>query len=239
MTSEEEFRDLVERVRRGDEQAAAELVRRYEPEIRLEVRVRLRLRHPRLRRVLDSMDVCQLVLASFFVRAAAGQYDLERPEQLLHLLRDMARNKLADQAKFHQRRRRDLRREHAEEAGALDPAGKLETPSELVANRELLEAVRQRLSDEERGLVAGIPGAAASVPGERAGADLRRWAGAGVPLGAAPGLRGQRRPFVEAQRPGLYGDDGGWGHLRRAAPVTTVPHSCERGDLLAAGVLSL
>ena len=47
---------------------------------------RLRLTDPRLRRQYDSLDICQSVLASFFVRAAAGQYDLDRPEQLLKLL---------------------------------------------------------------------------------------------------------------------------------------------------------
>src|SRR5207253_5181912 len=78
------FRDLIRRVRAGDEAAAAELVQHYEPYIRRAVRVRLV--DPRLKRLVDSVDVCQSVLASFFVRAALGQYDLETPEQLLKLL---------------------------------------------------------------------------------------------------------------------------------------------------------
>ena len=32
------------------------------------------------------MDICQSVMASFFVRAALGQYQLNTPEQLLNLL---------------------------------------------------------------------------------------------------------------------------------------------------------
>ena len=75
MADEVSFRDLIGRVRHGDEQAAAELVRRYEPAIRRAVR--FRLTDPRLRRTCDSMDVCQSVLLSFFVRAASGQYDLD------------------------------------------------------------------------------------------------------------------------------------------------------------------
>jgi RNA polymerase sigma-70 factor (ECF subfamily) len=47
--------------------------------------------------VFDSMDICQSVLASFFVRAAAGQYDLQEPGQLIALLFRMARHKLAHQ----------------------------------------------------------------------------------------------------------------------------------------------
>ena len=58
------------RVRAGDEWAADEFVRRYEPAVRLEIR--LRLRDPRLRRLLEPADLCQSVLKSFFVRATSG-----------------------------------------------------------------------------------------------------------------------------------------------------------------------
>ena len=80
---------FIARIRAGDEQAAAELVRRFEPEIRLEVRTWLR-------RVFDSMDVCQSVLTNFFLRVAAGDFDLERPERLAALLAGIARNKLPE-----------------------------------------------------------------------------------------------------------------------------------------------
>src|SRR5262247_599815 len=96
----ETFAEFVRRIRAGDGQAAAEMVRRYEPLIRREVRLRTEDR--RLARVFDSMDVCQSVLASFFVRTAAGQYDLDRPEQLLQLLVTMARNKLVSAARRQQ-----------------------------------------------------------------------------------------------------------------------------------------
>src|SRR6516165_1899580 len=62
------FQDLIRRIRAGDPEAAAELVRRYEPTIRRAVRVRLV--DARLGALLDSLDVCQSVLASFFVRSA-------------------------------------------------------------------------------------------------------------------------------------------------------------------------
>src|SRR3954471_22077918 len=107
MADELSFRDLIGRVRRGDEAAAAELVRKYEPAIQRAVR--FRLTDPRLRRTCDSMDVCQSVLLSFFVRAASGQYDLDTPEQLLRLLTTMARNKLLNQARLDHAARRDSR----------------------------------------------------------------------------------------------------------------------------------
>ena len=151
MAEEPPFRDLVRRVRAGDARAAAELVRLYEPSIRTVVRCRLA--GPALRRLLDSADICQSVLASFFVRAAAGQYDLERPEHLLQLLVGMIRNKVAFHTRQQQRQRRDPRRiapdspQQLERAASADP-----TPSQLVAGRDLLEEVRRRLTEEERRL---------------------------------------------------------------------------------------
>ena len=50
-----EFDELLSRVRRGDQLAASELVRLYEPEIRREVR--LRLTSAAMRRTLDSLDI--------------------------------------------------------------------------------------------------------------------------------------------------------------------------------------
>jgi hypothetical protein len=60
MADDTTFADFLRRIRAGDEQAAAELVHRYEAAVRLAVR--MRLGDARLRRVLDSMDVCQSVL---------------------------------------------------------------------------------------------------------------------------------------------------------------------------------
>src|SRR5436190_19412627 len=91
MSTDLSFTDLIRLIRNGDADAAAELVRRYEPAIRRSLRLRL---DPRLRRTCDSMDICQAVMGSFFVRAASGQYDLETPEELLKLLATMARYKL-------------------------------------------------------------------------------------------------------------------------------------------------
>jgi RNA polymerase sigma-70 factor (ECF subfamily) len=150
MPENEVFTDLIRRVRAGEEEAAAELVRRYEPAIRRVVRVHLR--DPRLRRVLDSTDVCQSVLASFFVRANLGQYELDSPEHLLRLLATIARNKVTNQAHKQQADRRDYRRVQAIGAReALVPASSSD-PAQQVAARDLLEQVRQRLSDDERQL---------------------------------------------------------------------------------------
>jgi RNA polymerase sigma factor (sigma-70 family) len=139
------FRDLIRRVRAGDEAAAAELVQHYEPYIRRAVRVRLVDR--RLKRLVDSVDVCQSVLASFFVRAALGQYELETPEQLLKLLVAMARNKLNNVVARQGAGRRDYRRT---ETASAEVQADGSSPSQLVAARELIEKFRAALSPEER-----------------------------------------------------------------------------------------
>jgi RNA polymerase sigma factor (sigma-70 family) len=159
MAESESFPDFIRRLRAGDEQAATELVERYERVIRCEAR--LRLTDPRLGRLLDSMDISQSVLASFFVRATAGEYDLNRPEDLMRLLVRMARNKVASQARRQKARAADRLRVEAENleetvVGATDMA-------RLVAGRDLLEEVRRRLSAEER-QIADLRGQGRSWP---------------------------------------------------------------------------
>jgi RNA polymerase sigma-70 factor (ECF subfamily) len=145
------FADFIQRIRAGDDEAARELVARYEPIIRREVRVRLR--DPRLYSQFDWADVCQSVMASFFVRMSAGQFDLEEPDQLPRLLVVMARHKLAKQERRHRAQRRDYRRLEARDPAELDGrSDAAPSPSRLVAGRELLEEFRRRLTDEERQL---------------------------------------------------------------------------------------
>jgi RNA polymerase sigma factor (sigma-70 family) len=150
MAEHESFKDLIRQVRQGDEKAVAELVRKYEPAIRREVR--MRLNDPRLFRLFDSMDIVQSVLGSFFVRAAAGQYDLESPAQLGKLLVAMTRHKLAFQVRQQRAQRRDHRRVAEGSFHQDNLIAQQDSPSQQVAGQELLEQFRNRLSEEERRL---------------------------------------------------------------------------------------
>jgi RNA polymerase sigma factor (sigma-70 family) len=151
MSSDQAFADLIRRVRSGDERAAAEIVKQYEPEIRREVRVRLH--DPRLRRVLDSMDISQSVFGSFFVRVASGQFELNRPDELIRLLITMTRNKVVGQVRRARAQRRDDRRNDANDSEELETLCDGPNPSEIVARAELLQAFRDRLTPEERIMV--------------------------------------------------------------------------------------
>jgi RNA polymerase sigma-70 factor (ECF subfamily) len=103
-----------------------------------------------MRRLFDSMDICQSVFGSFFVRASAGQYELDRPEQLLKLLGAMARNKLIKQAEKQRAARRDIHRQQHDSFAEEQLVAAGPSPSSAVAHQELLREFRNRLSDEER-----------------------------------------------------------------------------------------
>ncbi len=149
MSDEHSFQDLIRRLRAGDNEAAEELLRRFGPTIRRVAR--LRLADTRLQRLFDSMDICQSVFGSFFVRSALGQYDLQTPEQLLRLLVDMSRKKVIDRAREASAARRDYRRTQGaiHEQSCVAPGS---SPCEQVAARELLQEFFKRLSCEERQL---------------------------------------------------------------------------------------
>jgi len=141
------FPDFLKRIRAGDSQAAEELVRKYESLIRRQVRLNL---DSRLNRIFDSMDVCQSVLKSFFVRTAAGQYDLDDPKELVRLLVSMAQNKLASAARNEHRKKRDQRRTASGDDALAGLAVATPSPSQVVEARDLLAETRRRLTPEER-----------------------------------------------------------------------------------------
>jgi DNA-directed RNA polymerase specialized sigma24 family protein len=122
------------------------------------------------------MDVCQSALGSFFVRAAAGHYELERPEQLRNLLAAIVRNKVAFHARREQARRRDRRRVEAAPVDDLEVADRAPGPGRVLAAREQLQELLRRLTDKERQL-----------------ADLRAqgraWGDIAAQLGGTPAAR--------------------------------------------------
>ena len=170
MPTDNTFAEFLRRIRAGDDDAATELVRRYEPVIRREVR--LRLTDPALFGLFDSGDFCQSVLLSFFVRASLGQYELNRPEDLRNLLLRMARNKVADRLRQLRRQPADGRRERAAAEG-LELAGHEPGPERVAAARDLLRAVLAGLPEPERRL-AELRMAGNTWPQVGAGAEACR-----------------------------------------------------------------
>jgi len=148
MADDDTFTEFIGRIRAGDQEAAAELVRRFEPFIRREAR--LRMRSARLSRLFDSTDICQSVLAGFFVRAALGEYELDQPDNLVKLLAGMVTRKVAFQVRKHHAQRRDIRLQI--EANPAETPAPGASPSRVLAGRDLLREFRQRLTAEELAL---------------------------------------------------------------------------------------
>ncbi len=148
MTPDPPFAEFMARVRAGDAAAAEELVRKYEPSVRVIVRAHL---GGGLRQQFDSMDVCQSVMGTFFARAALGQYDLADPKELLALLVRMTRNKVSSRARYFNRDRRDGRRAVGGEAVEAEVSAE-PSPDRVAEARDLLVRLRDRLAPEDRDL---------------------------------------------------------------------------------------
>jgi RNA polymerase sigma factor (sigma-70 family) len=95
-----DFAALLDRVRQGDRDSLAELVRQYEPEVRIVARVLL---GSSLRPYLDSIDLVQSVHRSLLLGLQQAKVQIASPEQLVALAVTMLRRKVA--RKWRQNRR--------------------------------------------------------------------------------------------------------------------------------------
>jgi RNA polymerase sigma factor (sigma-70 family) len=152
MSDDSEFDRLWDELRLGNESAASQLVQKYEAEIRRYIRYRLT--DPRLKRIVDSLDICQSVFGRFFVHLANGELDLHNPRQLRALLLTMARNRLYDAARHEHAQVRDAWLVQAGDTALQGVDAGEETPSQIVSAAELVAAVRSELSDEDKHLIS-------------------------------------------------------------------------------------
>jgi len=143
------FSDLIQLVQQGDANAFKAVMERYGDAIRREIR--FILRDSRLRVCVGESDVLQSVALRFFVGMRDDQFDVRTPEDLVGLLKGIARNRVAELVRFWQAQRRDLR------CNQSLPGFELENSSDenhqglhALAEAELIEAVSGRLTQEER-----------------------------------------------------------------------------------------
>lgn len=145
------FLETIARLRDRDERAATELVERFGPQLRRIAR--FQLGRTGLERCLESMDVCQSVMAAFFQRLTAGELDLETPEQILALLRVMVRNCVFDKCDYFHAARRDVARLQAEAVETIGIAADGSRASAIVSRDELRARIHAQLSESERWLL--------------------------------------------------------------------------------------
>ncbi|MEM9410587.1 MAG: ECF-type sigma factor [Planctomycetota bacterium] len=143
------FLQLVQRLYDGDAMAAEQIVRQHEPEIRRIVRSRLR--DPKLRQVLDSIDVCQSVFGKFFLQVSLGRFKLDNPHDLVRLLTRMTTNKIVDKHRHESSQRRLIQNEHKDRHSEQKKIFSVqsETPVESVMYDELLSLAKSKLSEKE------------------------------------------------------------------------------------------
>jgi RNA polymerase sigma-70 factor (ECF subfamily) len=147
---ESDIPEFLARIQAGDEEAARELLTRYEAEVRLVVRRQL----PRLLRSrFDSLDFLQSVWGSFFRRVRTGPADFEDARHLVAFLARAAKNKVIDEYRRAGSRKQDVRREEplwADGARPKDVAEDLDTPSEVAQAHEFLGRLKELLPEERR-----------------------------------------------------------------------------------------
>ena len=144
---------LVARWREGDQQAAAELFRRYAERLTGLARSRL---SAKLAQRVDAEDVVQSAYRSFFADAREGRYDLEHGGDLWRLLVTITLRKLYHQVERSTTAKRDLEREQSfsSEDSLLGLQAHLRShepsPVEAIALADQLEQTMRRLEPFQR-----------------------------------------------------------------------------------------
>ncbi len=136
---EGDLSEFFARIQAGDEEAARELLHRYEAEVRLVVRRQL----PRLLRSrFDSLDFLQSVWGDFFQQLRAGPAEFTDSRHLVAFLARAAKNKVIDEYRRAASLKQDMHREEpiwTDGGRVRDLEAPGETPSELFEAHEAFD----------------------------------------------------------------------------------------------------
>ena len=133
--TDDESRNLFDRICTGDEQAADELFDRFVDRLIALARSRL---SPRLASRFDPEDIVQSAFRSFFRNACGGRYELRQSRDLWRLLAAVTMNKLQRQVERHMALRRTVLSESSRRHEALSHDPSPEEAAILVEETELL-----------------------------------------------------------------------------------------------------
>ncbi len=153
MSADSTFDEFVVRLRAGNDEAAAEVFQRFAGRLLGLARSRL---DRALRRKVDPEDVMQSVFRSFFVRHAAGQFEVGSWDNFWTILAVITVRKCSNQARHFLRDRRNVRAEVAPAGGPDESASSWEglsrepTPEEAAMLTETLEQVMRKLDDRDQ-----------------------------------------------------------------------------------------
>ena len=143
----DQFQDVLKLVRSGNPQAISIFVAQYEPFIRRAMR--FRLARASLHSVADSVDVCQSVFGSLFVRLVAGEYELATEDDLSKLLYTIANNKFLALQRRELAKRRDRRQTVSLDTRAEIADERQMTPMRSLSLTELMTKFESSLEPDE------------------------------------------------------------------------------------------
>lgn len=152
MPASELFSALLESAKQGNVQALDELVRLYEPEVRMVARMRL---SSALRQHLDSVDLVQSVHKSILLGISNNRFDISSPEKLIALALTMVRHKTAKHWRKHQRQKNV--RESDPKALTdffMDLESNQPSAEQVSERREVVEQVLRDIDSIEREIIA-------------------------------------------------------------------------------------
>lgn len=145
----EDFTELVDGLRAGEDRAVRQFCDRYGAALE---RLAQRNMASGLQVRVGSEDVVQSVYRTFFRRAADGQFRIDGSKDLWRLLCAITLTKVREKARYHLRQRRGFQHEVAlSDEGGL--AAGAPAPDEQAAFVQLFEQTLAELDEEERRIV--------------------------------------------------------------------------------------
>jgi tRNA A-37 threonylcarbamoyl transferase component Bud32/DNA-directed RNA polymerase specialized sigma24 family protein len=147
MSSDSPNRDLLNAWKEGDQEAAAQLFRRYQARLLALVRSRL---SRKLARRIDAEDILMSAYRSFFVGAQKGRCLTPESDDLWPLLTTIVLRKLARQARFQLADRRSIDREQPESSFLELLTTPEPTAEQAACMTEEIEQLLSRLDETAR-----------------------------------------------------------------------------------------
>jgi RNA polymerase sigma-70 factor (ECF subfamily) len=157
MLADQSFKDVMARLRVGDNEAATRVFNRYASQL---IELAQKKLHPKIRRKVDPEDVLQSVFRSFFTRQAAGKLDEpETWDNLWGLLVFLTLRKCGRRIHYFHLACRDVDREVSDRAADQsgenwEPSAEGPTPEEEAMLTEAIEQLMNRLEGRHREILS-------------------------------------------------------------------------------------
>ena len=171
MSTSESLRDMLQRWRRGDQTAAAEIYARYQERVERFAELRV---GAHLKRRFDADDITVLALKSVLRLTAEKTRTLDHKKSLWGFVAAIADKKIRKQVEFHYAAIRDVRREQEVGSGSAGVLPELQagglTPQEFAVMAYALEEILSRLNAADHTIfLLWLDGYSCSEIGEKVG----------------------------------------------------------------------